>query len=299
MEAAVINSVGSQDTLGYVDAGKFGDRWGAIAEAHKLKKIPLKKNWGESPEVEEVKTFLSENPAITHFAIQYCETSTTVLHDVPAISRMIRDEFPEVLFIVDAISAATTLPIYLDELHIDALVLASQKAFMLPPGLSMVFLSDRYWKKAEELSPTSHYFNLKKERNSQAKGNAAWTPAMSIVFGLNEVLQIFETERWPEVFARHQACSDFCYERMNELGLTPINRNRRSPSVSGGFTKDGLDADEVRSSLYSSHNIRIAGGQDNWKGKVLRVGHMGVITPSDLERCLSALQTAITGVHSK
>ena len=216
-----------------------------------------------------------------------------MLHDVPAISQMLHDEFPEILIVVDAISAATTLPIHFCDLHIDALVLASQKAFMLPPGLSMVFCSDRYWERAQTVSPTSLYFDLKKERASQSKGNAAWTPPLHLILGLQHVLDLFQKEGWNNVYARHSVCSEYSHGQFQELGFTPVTEQHRPPGLSGAFPPESVDADVIRSELFKASGFRIAGGQDSWKGKVLRIGHMGVVSPEDLARCFEALKRVV------
>ncbi|MCB0328200.1 MAG: alanine--glyoxylate aminotransferase family protein [Bdellovibrionales bacterium] len=291
MEAVVANSVGRESTLGYLDAGKFGERWGDIAKAKSLNAIALKLEWGESPSIDAVRDFLTANPSITHFAMQYCETSTTVLHDVPAIAEMMRGEFPGVLVLIDAISAATTLEMPLDSMHWDAVVFASQKAFMLPPGFSMVHLSERFWAAAEKISPGTMYFDLTLERKSQAKGDAAWTPVTTLLLGLKEALTIFQEEGWKNVYQRHAACRERCFEWFEKLGIQPVNADHGSPSVTGGCFTDGkVDAEQLRGSLAKEYGFRIAGGQDHWKGKVLRFGHMGIIAPEDLDRCFAALQ---------
>lgn len=299
MEAALSNCMGPSDVLGYVDAGKFGERWGEIAKAKSLASIPLSKEWGETISIDELREFMRTHPEITHFAIQYCETSTTVMHDVPAIAKFLQEEFPEILVLVDAISAATTTEISLSDWHYDALVLASQKAFMLPPGLSMLFLSNRYWEKAENVTPKSLYFDLKHERKSQAKENAAWTPVTTVIAGLREALALFEEEGWSNVYARHLACKEFCLEQIAKLDMIPVHKTHGSTSVTGCFLASGYDVEGLRSELYKRSGFRIAGGQDHWKGKVLRFGHMGIIAPEDLARCFSSLAEVMSELGTK
>ncbi|MCB0321366.1 MAG: alanine--glyoxylate aminotransferase family protein [Bdellovibrionales bacterium] len=294
MEAAILNCMSPGDVLGFLDAGKFGERWGEIAAAYKIASTPLKCEWGKSPSISDVKNFFSQNPSITHFALQYCETSTAILHDAPAIIHFIRSTYPDVFIILDAISAATTLPIDLSVLKVDALVLASQKAFMLPPGLSMIFCSERYWERADAIQTPSLYFDLTIERKSQIKGDSAWTPTLHLILGLQHVLQLFQKEGWTNVYERHFQCSEFCHAEFERLGIPAVTNSHRPTSLSGGFSPVSYeDADVLRSKMYRSSGIRIAGGQDAWKGKVLRVGHMGIISPTDLKQCFIALEEAM------
>ncbi|MCI5064368.1 aminotransferase class V-fold PLP-dependent enzyme [bacterium] len=306
LEALVANGVGDRengDVLGYLSAGKFGARWGAIGEALRKETRALEREWGESPSIEEVRSFLHRHPEITHFAVQYCETSTAVLHDIPRISELLREEFPEVLFFIDAISAATTVPLSLQELHWDGIVLASQKAFMLPPGLSMLFLSERFWNARASLAPRTLYFDLTRERDAQEKGNGAWTPASSLILGLREALHLFSEEGWSEVSDRHAACRDEALRRITALGFSLVPAVARSsaygaPGVSGALLDDTFpDAEQLRAELFSETKIRIAGGQDHWKGQLLRFGHMGVVHPADLTRCFDHLEQVLALHH--
>ncbi len=286
LEAALINCCKRGEKVGYLSGGKFGERWGKIADQHGIESAALEVKWGESPTVEAVGEFLLKNPDLEAFCVQYCETSTTVLHDVPAIAKLLQQEFPDLLFLVDAISAATALPLDQQELGIDALVMASQKAFMLPPGLSMLSLSERYWDAAEGTDPASLYLNLKLERASQQKGRAAWTPALSLIYGLLEVMNRLEEEGYEASYTRHAEAAARCREGLQSLNFSLVT-DHPSPTVTGASPPEGVDAEELRKSLLASSGIRIAGGQGDWKGRVIRVGHMGIVSASDIDFLLS------------
>jgi aspartate aminotransferase-like enzyme len=293
MEAAVINSVGPEDTLGFLDAGKFGERWGDIANAAGIRSTKLHIPWGESPTTEQVLSFLEASPEVTHFALQYCETSTTVEHNVPEITAAIRERFPHIILIIDAISSATTVKWNLQEHHWDAVITASQKAFMLPPGLTMLFLSDRYWNSCEGVLPRTLYFRLAHEKVAQDNGGASWTPTISIIAGLRAALALFEEEGWENVYARHRACREEAMHWFTKLGFSPINEQHGAHGVTGARPPASLNADSLRATLASDFHIRIAGGQGQWKGEVVRVGHMGVVSPRDVKRCFSCIQEII------
>ncbi|NBW39557.1 alanine--glyoxylate aminotransferase family protein [bacterium] len=293
MEAVVLNSVGPSDTLGYLDAGKFGERWGQIAESAQLRSKRLQLPWGESATTENVISFLEQSPEITHFALQFCETSTTVEHDVTSISQSIKERFPHIILIIDAISSAATVKWDLNAQHWDAVITASQKSFMVPPGLTMLFLSPKYWDSSADIKPRTLYFDLKNEYRQQTSGNAAWTPAISLIAGLKAALSLFEREGWENVYTRHKNCRNRALFWFSELGFSPINVSHGAHSVSGARPPLSINAEKLRSTLKSRFQIQVAGGQDEWKGEVVRIGHMGIISSEDIDRCFLCIQQVI------
>src|SRR5690606_4074339 len=143
MEAAVTNLLDAGDKALAVVAGKFGERWVEIAKAHKVECAVLEKEYGEAATVDEISAAIRDNPGVEALLIQGCETSTATLHDLENISRQIRREFPNILIVVDAITALGTQPLRTDEWDLDVVISGSQKAFGLPPGLAFLSLSKR------------------------------------------------------------------------------------------------------------------------------------------------------------
>ncbi|MCB0332777.1 MAG: alanine--glyoxylate aminotransferase family protein [Bdellovibrionales bacterium] len=294
METALRNSCSMGDAFLYIDAGKFGERWGKIGEALGLNPIPIKSDWGTSPSEEDVLAACKGHQNIKAFCTQHCETSTTVLHPIETYLPLVRSHFPDAITIVDAISSLTTAPLSVSQLGIDILIAASQKALMLPPGLSILSISDNAWGRIEHTDPRSLYFNLKKERKPQLQGSSAWTPALHLILGLHEVLTMIQEEGLDKWIARHKQCSAYAQEALSQLGFRPISKTNPSPSVTGAFSPEGLNPDHLRKKLTESSGYLIAGGQDDWKGKILRVGHMGLVTPHHLEGLFGAIRDCLS-----
>jgi aspartate aminotransferase-like enzyme len=297
MEAALLNSCLPGQKVIVLNGGKFGERWSRIAERLKLKVVELQAEWGESYTEEALEKVLQENSDAAAFCVQQSETSTTVNHDLNSVSEKLRLLAPDTLFIVDAISSAGTLPLSAQALGIDLLVIGSQKALMLPPGLAGIAASRRGWgaiqSRHDTEPPHSLYFDLLVERKSQEKGITAWTTAMNIVLGLEKVLSLIESEGRENVYRRHATASRACRAGLRALGFQLLAESHPSPGVTGGFPPEGVNADELRATLLKESGIRIAGGQDHLKGKIIRIGHMGSFAPSHIIGTISALEKAL------
>ncbi len=298
MEAALQNSCSPGDAFLYIDAGKFGERWGKIGEALGLRPIAIKADWGHSPSEDDVLKACKTNQDIKAFCTQHCETSTTVLHPIEKYLPVIRSQCPQAMTIVDAISSLTTTPLSVSKLEIDILIAAAQKALMLPPGLAVLTISKRAWERIENTEVKSLYFDLTKERKPQSQGSSAWTPPLHHILGLHEVLTMIFEEGPHNWTKRHRECSTFAQQELTKLGFRVITRENPSPSVTGGFAPDDIDPDQLRKKLTQLSGFLIAGGQDDWKGKIVRIGHMGIVTPHHLEDLFRSLHECILSTSS-
>ena len=190
MEAALSHCVADDESLCVLNAGKFGERWLQIAEKRGLKVHEHTCQWGESIEEERFRRFIQKNSDAAAFCMQHCETSTAVLHPLGRIQAILQEEAPDMLLLVDGITAVGTIEISMVSHGIDVLLCGSQKALMLPPGLAMITASKRAWKKMEATAPSHFYLDILKERRSQEKGSTAYTPAIPIIVGLDAVLHL-------------------------------------------------------------------------------------------------------------
>jgi len=302
MESAVINLCGENDKLLSLNSGKFGERWGEIASACKISSVEHQIEWGQSVDLGRLESTLLANRDVSVVCMQHCETSTTVLHPVREICALVRRILPNAITVVDAISSALSSQIDAQENSIDLLLTASQKAFMLPPGLVMLGLSNRAWAKCEQVKSGSLYFDLVNERKGQLKGVAAWTPATSLIMGLAEVLSIIEEITPEKLIERHLAYQKFFRKILATFKLTPLAVEYPANCVTGfKFKNTGL-ASLLRSKLLEQQ-ILVAGGQDQWKDTVVRIGHMGLYSIEQLMHFASAFERSIhelglsTGTH--
>lgn len=293
MEAALINAVQPGEKIIYINGGKFGERWGDIAKALGLIAIEILAEPGTSPDPDTIATVVKEHHDARAFCVQYTESSSATLHPVPKISEQVHALAPEMLIVVDAISAVATLDIPLGKLPIDILVGASQKALMLPPGLAMLSINQRAWKVIESIPRRSLYFNLPEERKAHKKSTSAWTPAMNIILGLDCSLRLLNEEGLGHVYQRHAIAAEATRAGLSALGLPLLAPRFPAPGVTAALLPADIDAEKVREHLFSHYGMQIAGGQDKLKGRIIRIGHMGYMNAFDVITALSGLEMTL------
>jgi aspartate aminotransferase-like enzyme len=290
MEAAIANLFSPGDKVLVVNGGKFGERWLNISNAFGLTPIELKVEWGRSVKLAEVEQQLKAHPDLRGVMVQASETSTTVLHPIKNIAKLTQGG---PLLLVDGVTAVGVVSLPLDEWGIDALVTGSQKALMLPPGLAFIALSDRAWEKTKTAKLPRFYFDLNLERKNQRKGSGAFTPAVSLIFGARASLSMMEREGWDNVYARHARMSRAMRAAATALGLKLLAPEDPSPAATGLFLPAGIDADRVLDYLRDRMGITLAEGQDQLKGKVIRVAHVGYMGAFDVITAVAALEMAL------
>ncbi|MSP37924.1 MAG: alanine--glyoxylate aminotransferase family protein [Deltaproteobacteria bacterium] len=290
MEASVANLFSAGDKVLVVNGGKFGERWLNIANAFGLNPIEMKVEWGQAVKVADVEKQLKANPGIQAVMIQASETSTTVLHPIKEIAKLTQNG---PLFLVDGVTAVGVVNLPLDEWGIDVLVTGSQKALMLPPGLGFIALSDRAWEKTKQAKLPRFYFDLNLERKNQQKGSGAFTPAVSLIFGVRASLQMMEREGLANVYARHDRLCRATRAAATALGLKLLAPDSPSPAATGIYLPAGIDADAVLEYLRDKMNVTLAEGQDQLKGKAIRIAHIGYMGAFDVIIAVAALEMAL------
>ncbi len=292
MEAAVTNLFSPGEEVLVINGGKFGERWTKIASTYGLKVNELRVEWGKAANVEEVSRVLDQKPGIRGLLVQASETSTTALHPVEALAALTRKR--DTLLIVDGITAVGVLDVPMDRWGIDVLVTGSQKALMLPPGLAFIALSARAWQRTKEAKLPRFYFDLNKERENQAKDTTAWTPAISLVTGLRESLAMIAEEGLPRVFERHARMAAATRAAAKALELTLVAPEAPSPAVTGMFTPSDVDGGKLVAYLRDKMGVTFAGGQDQLKGKIVRIAHLGYMGAFDVITAIAALEMALS-----
>jgi aspartate aminotransferase-like enzyme len=213
-----------------------------------------------------------------------------VLHPVKEIAKLVNNG---PLLLVDGVTAVGVVPLPLDDWGIDALVTGSQKALMLPPGLGFVALSDRAWEKTKKAKLPRFYFDLNLERKNQQKGSGAFTPAVSLVFGVRASLNMIEREGLENVYARHARLCRATRAAVTALGLKLLAPDSPSPAATGVYMPEGIDADVVLDFLRDKMNVTLAEGQDQLKGKVIRIAHIGYMGAFDVITAIAALEMSL------
>ncbi|MFW6189058.1 MAG: pyridoxal-phosphate-dependent aminotransferase family protein [Planctomycetota bacterium] len=290
MEAAVVNVCSPGDKVLYAPGGKFGERWGAIAEAYGCRTVPLPVEWGESLAVDDASAALAEHPDAKAMYVTHSETSTGALTDVRAIAALTRET--DVLLGVDSITSIGVHPFELDEWGVDLAVSGSQKGCMVPPGLSFIAVSLRTWDAVEACESPTYYLDLKAMRKRAADHQTPFTGAVSLVRGLRRALQMMDEEGLQAVFARHARLARATRAAVKALGLrlvadTPAN------GVTAVYGPEGVNTGDLVNLMREKFGVTIAGGQADLKGKIFRVGHMGYVSEEDLLLCIGTLERAL------
>jgi aspartate aminotransferase-like enzyme len=288
MEAAVANTLSAGDTVAVVRAGKFADRWVEMAQAYGLRVVELVAPFGETVEPARLADALRREGEIRAVLVQHSETSTGVLHDVRAYAGVTRAT--DALLIVDAVSSLGIADLPMDDWGVDVVVSGSQKGLMLPPGLAFCALNERAWARTRTSNLPKYYLDLTADLKSTLKNEAHFTPAVSIVVGLREVLKILEAEGLANVFARHDRLARATRAGVEALGLELFAKATPSPAITAVLPPAGVDSEKLVAAYGEEHNITIAGGQGEMKGQIFRLGHMGYATEPDVIIGLAALE---------
>src|SRR5437867_6058656 len=291
MEAAVANTLSPGDTVAVIQAGKFGERWTEITKAYGLDAVLLTAPFGETVAPGRLAEALRATPRIKAVLTQHSESSTGVLHDVRAYAEVTRRA--DAILIVDAVSSLGIADLPMDAWGVDVVVSASQKGLMLPPGLGFLALSDKAWAAAGRATLPRFYLDLREERKYAVKNEARFTPAVSIMVGLREVLRMLEAEGLANVFRRHDRLSRATRAGAEALGLRLFVKATPSPALTAVEVPAGIDADRVVEGFATAHNITIDGGRGPTKGKIFRIGHMGYAAETDVIIALGALEQVL------
>ncbi|MBI5232948.1 MAG: alanine--glyoxylate aminotransferase family protein, partial [Deltaproteobacteria bacterium] len=274
-----------------INGGKFGERWGKISESYGLKVHWLDVEWGKAVNPKDVERLLDENPRIKAVLAQASETSTTVSHPVRELAGLTKDR--DCLLVVDGITAVGVVSLPMDEWGIDVLISGSQKAFMLPPGLAFIALSQKAWRFAQGSRCPRFYFDLAKERKNLKKDTTAYTPAVSLITGLREVLLLIKEEGLPNVFLRHERLTRAITAAMKALGLKLLAPDSPSMAATGVYVPDAIDGERLVKYMRDEMGVTVAGGQDHLKGRILRIAHLGYIDTFDIIIAVASVEMAL------
>jgi len=296
MEAALTNFLRRGDEAIVIDAGKFGERWGKLAKAYGVQAISLKISWGSAVDPGAVKAALEEHPNAKAVLVQANESSTGVAHPVQKLAQITRNH-PAIL-VVDAISALGAFDLPFDAWGIDVMVSGSQKALGLPPGLAFLAASEKAWKLNETADLPRFYFDLKRERDNQRKNQSAWTPAISLIEGLDESLKMFREEGLEACFARHERLARGARAGMQALGLQ-LFAKAPSAAMTTVLTPEGVDSEKLVKHLFQRYGIKLVGGQDAAKGKIFRIAHLGYFDEFDMLVVVGAVERGLKDLGAK
>lgn len=292
MEAAVTNLLAPGEAAIFVNGGKFGERWGKLLAAHGMTGHEVKVEWGRPVRPEQIQEALRSHPESRAVFMQASETSTCAIHPVADVAAVTRRG--EALLVVDGITSVGVFEQKMDDWGVDAFLTGSQKALMLPPGLAMIALSERALQRTARNRTPRFYFDLNRELKAQRdEHTTAWTPAVSLIFGLNKSLELIHGETLPRVYERHRVMAEATRAAGMALGLKLIAPDSPAPGVTGLLVPDGIDSGKIVRMMRDELGVSVQGGQDQMKGRLVRIGHMGYLGPFDMLTAASALEIAL------
>ncbi|MFZ2089394.1 MAG: alanine--glyoxylate aminotransferase family protein [Desulfobaccales bacterium] len=297
MEGAVTNTLSPGDTALVAEAGKFGERWGELCRVYGINVDLIKIDWGQAVDPQEVARRLDANPAIRAVFVQANETSTGVQQPVKELAAVTKTR-PGTILVVDAISALGGYPLPMDEWGIDILVAGSQKAMMLPPGLAFAALSTKAWDFVKTSKCPKYYFDFAKQLKSQQKNQTAYTSAVTLTLGLQQVMGWVREKGLEKIFAYNKKLSAATKAAVKAMGMELYSKQYPSEVLTAVLAPAGVDGQKVVAKMREK-GIWIAGGQAEAKGKIFRIAHMGFIDEQDLLGTIGALEIVLNALGYK
>ncbi len=296
-EAALVSAVPAGDRVLALHAGRFGERWAAMAESLGYQVEHLEAAPGAEFDLSEVAERLDATSQLAAVTLVQSETSTGALHDVRAVAELVRRVRPEALVLVDAVTSLACAELRPLEWGLDAVVSGSQKGVMTPPGLAFVWLSERAWQRSGEAGRAgSYYLDLHRERAKQAGGQTAFTPAVSLVAGLDVALGMLLDEGLENVWRRRAGLNAALPAAGGALGLRQFAA-RPSPAVAALVVPEGIGARAVLSAARA-RGATLAGGQGELAGTIIRPSLLGYADRYDAVAAAQLLEDALHDVDA-
>ncbi|MEA5533809.1 alanine--glyoxylate aminotransferase family protein [Crocosphaera sp. XPORK-15E] len=294
MEAGMINFLSPGDRVLVGNNGKFGERWVKVGQAFGLQVEEITAEWGKPLNPEDFKAKLTADSAKTIKAviITHSETSTGVLNDLATINKYVKDH-GEALIIVDAVTSLGAVNVPIDEWGLDVVGSGSQKGYMIPPGLGFVSVSPKAWKAYETATLPKFYLDLKAYKKATDKNSSPFTPPVNLMYGLQASLKIMKAEGLESIFARHLRLTQATRAAVKALDLPLFAPDDAASPAITAVMPTGVDAEAIRSTMKKQFDIALAGGQDDLKGKIFRIGHLGFVSERDILTAIAALEATL------
>jgi aspartate aminotransferase-like enzyme len=291
LEAAVSNTVAPAGKVICLISGRWGERWRNVCKAFGVEIVAVAAPYGEPVQPEQLAEALAKHPDAVAVAATLSETSTGVRNDVAAYGKLVAKT--SALLLIDSISGLGVMECRTDDWHIDLHVTGSQKALMLPPGLAFVSVSDKAWQRIDtNTAARTFYFDLKKYRDALKQGDTPFTPANSLLRALRTSLKMIRAEGLENMWKRHARVAAAARAGVQALGLE-LFASQPADGLTVFKVPEGIDGVVLLNKLEKQYGLRLAGGQDTLKGKIVRLAHMGYIDQFDVLAALSGLELVL------
>ena len=291
MEGSVTNLFSKGDTVLSFTAGKWGERYRDIAKVYGLDVKNFELPYGEAFNPGQIADALRQHPGAKGVLTTLCETSTAVMHPIREISQITQKS--GALLLVDAISGLACDPLKMDEWGVDVAVCGSQKGLMLPPGLAFVAVNERAQSVFAKSTLPKYYFNFAETVKAIKKNDTPFTPAVSLIRGLEAALEMLLEEGMENVWRRHADVAHWVREQVSAMGLTLFSKAPTSGLTAIVMPKEIASGDIIKS-MREEHQVIMADGQGDLQGKIVRFAHMGyACTMKDAKAGLDAFHHAM------
>jgi aspartate aminotransferase-like enzyme len=293
MEAAVVNTLSPEDSVIVINGGKFGNRWAKICRAYGVKVREIVLEWGESYTKEQLSEELKKYPDVKAVFSTLAETSTGTAYDIRGYGEILTRS--DAILVVDGISGIGATPCPMDKWNLDVLLSASQKSFMVPPGLAYISFSQKAWSLVEQSTLPKFYFDAKEAKNSLKKETSPWTPAISLIIQQQEALKIINQIGLDNLITHHRILGEATRAGIQSVGLELLSK-RPANILTAVKIPSGIDGKTLVKTMQEKYKAYIAGAQDPHKGEFFRIAHLGYMDGFDILTALSALEMALEDV---
>ncbi len=299
LEAGVVNFFSPADEVVFFTCGEFGNRWAEIAKRYGASVYHVKIPAGKAFDRIELEKFFNSKKSVKGVFITLNETSSGVINNLKDLVPLIHSQKSEPLLLVDGISALGAVDLPTDELGIDVLITASQKAWMAPPGIAMISVSEKAWKYHTTSTFPKYYFDLSLYREFAQKNQTPATCALTTIYGLDEGLKLMVKEGKEKIFKRHLQIKEYTREKIKKIALTLFTTDdNASPTVTSITIPEGVDGHIWLSEMREKHNVVLAGGMGETKGKIIRIAHMGYVRKNDIDEAINALKNTVGNIKN-
>ena len=297
MEASLANTLSEGDKILMFETGHFATEWCQAARRYKLDVDFVPGDWrtGVDPKIVEKKLNEDKNHEIKAVLVTHNETSTGIKSQVEEVRKAIDSAKHPALFMVDTISSLGSYNYDHQKWKVDVTVGGSQKGLMCPPGLSFNAISPKALEAYKKSNLTKSYFDWGQMLENNKNGFYPYTPAVNLLYALNEAVDMLLEEGLENVFKRHKRHADATRIAVETWGLEILAKNpiERSDSITAIMTPEGHDSDNLRKIIYDNYNMSLGTGLNKVKGRVFRIGHLGDLNDLTLAGTLSGVEMGL------
>lgn len=290
MEASVTNLHRPGDQVLVVQGGIFGERWTKICQAYGLQVIPVEIPCGEAVDPRLLAEQLEKNSDIKAVYVTLCETSTGVVHDLPAIAEVVHSH--PALLVVDGVSGLCAEQLLTDVWQVDVVVSATQKGLMCPPGIAFLSLNDAAWERVKEATLPKFYWDFAQMRRFSEKNQTPFTPAITTLYGLDAALKLIRKEGLENVIQRHARLAKITRAAITAMDLK-LFAQRPANALTAVKVPEGMDGIQLLHHINEQLSAVVAGGQAHLKGKIFRLAHLGYVDELDIITAIAVLERGL------